>query len=438
MLNYKILAIIIAVMFSFSLSLGISYAQIPAVSNNTLSLNNTLSPSEIINRFLTNDQSNIYNISHSIGGSQGVPLNNTHLNNTQVNTEDNSSQIPNTDSVLPKVYKSAIHSLVEITSFDSKNHSISKTGSGFIYDFNGQPIIITASNLVGEKNDIIVTLSDGSTYDSNLTGLDPLTNLAVLSTKNISQSKLIPLPTANSTNLEEGQQVIAIGNTMGLSRQITSGIISGLVQPIPVFDQNISKSSTKIPNGITTSLNLGTGYGGSPLLDTKGQVIGMNIGNYTPTNTTASQTKSTGTSYAVPSNSINKIIPSLLINGYYLHPWFGVSGIDITRDLAKALNLNESRGFLVVDVANPSPAKKAGILGGDNTTSINGRKIILGGDIILKIDNKDFLNFHDMLAYIENNKNVGDSMLVTVLRNELPQYNTVKLEANPIYLPHLK
>ena len=271
-----------------------------------------------------------------------------------------------------------------------------------------------------------------------LTGLDPLANLAVLSTKSISQSKLIPLPVANSTNLEEGQQVVAIGNTMGLSRQITSGIISGLVQPIPVFEQNISKSSPKIPNGITTSLNLGTGYGGSPLLDTKGQVVGMNVGNYSSTNTTASQTKNTGTSYAVPSNSINKIIPSLLINGYYLHPWFGVSGTDITRDLAKALNLDESRGFLVIDVANPSPAKKAGILGGDNTTSINGRKITLGGDIILKIDNKDFLNFHDILAYIESNKNVGDSMLVTVLRNGLIQYNTVKLEANPIYLPHLK
>jgi S1-C subfamily serine protease len=432
MLNYKILAIIIAVMFSFSLSLGISYAQIPAVSNNTLSSNKTLSPSEIINRFLTNDQSNIYNISHSIGGSQGVPLNNTHLNNTQVNTEDNSSQIPITDSVLPKVYKSAIHSLVEITSFDSKNHSISKTGSGFIYDFNGQPIINTASNLVGEKNDIIVTLSDGSTYDSNLTGLDPLTNLAVLSTKNISQNKLIPLPIANSTNLEEGQQVVAIGNTMGLSRQITSGIISGLVQPIPVFDQNISKSSTKIPNGITTSLNLGTGYGGSPLLDTKGQVIGMNIGNYTPTNTIASQTKNTGTSYAVPSNSINKIIPSLLINGYYLHPWFRVSGIDITRDLAKTLNLNESRGLLDIDFANPSPAKKSGILPGASPTNINGRKLTLGEDIIMKIDNKDFLNFHDILAHIESNKNVGDSMLVTVLTNGLIQYNTVKLEANPI------
>ena len=164
----------------------------------------------------------------------------------------------------------------------------------------------------------------------------------------------------------------------------------------------------------------------------------MNIGNYSSTNTISSQPKNTGTSYAVPSNSINKIIPSLLINGYYLHPWFGALGTDITRDLAKALNLNESSGFLVIDVANSSLDKKAGILGGDNTTSINGRKITFGGDIILKIDNKDFQNFHDILAYIENNKNVGDNVLVTVLRNGLLQYNTVKLEANPIYLPHLK
>src|SRR6476469_5622226 len=99
---------------------------------------------------------------------------------------------------------------------------------------------------------------------------------------------------------------------MGLSRQITSGIISGLVQPIPVFEQNISKSIAKILNGITTSLNLGTGYEVGPLLDIKCQVVGMNVGNYTYTNTTASQTKNTRTSYAVPFNSINKIIPSLL------------------------------------------------------------------------------------------------------------------------------
>jgi S1-C subfamily serine protease len=99
--------------------------------------------------------------------------------------------------------------------------------------------------------------------------------------------------------------------------------------------------------------------------------------------------------------------------------------------------MNESRGFLVIDVAPSSPAKKAGIIGGDNTTVINGRPITLGGDVILKIDNKDIQNIHDILAYIEGKKNAGDNILVTVLRNGTIHYNTVKLESNPDYLPQL-
>ncbi len=375
-----------------------------------------------------------------VGNSQVIPSNITPMTNTQVNTTDNSSHNTSNNLDFPNIYKSTIPSVVEVTAFNSSNHSIFKTGSGFIYNYNINPTIITVSNLVAGNNDITITLSDGSSYCSNLTGYDPLTNLAVLSTKNIPYSKLVPLQLANSTSLEEGQQVLAIGNTIGLSNQITGGMISGLGQPISVFGQNTSKSIPKMPIGITTSLNLGTGYGGSPLLDTKGKVIGMNIGNYTSsdTTTTNNQPKNIGISFAIPSNSMSKIIPSLLSKGYYEHPWFGASGTDVNLDIAKALGLNQSKGFLVIDVANSSPAKKAGILGGDNTTSINGRKITLGGDIILKIDNKDFQNFHDILAYIESNKNVGDNVLVTVLRNGLLQYNTVKLEANPIYLPHVK
>jgi serine protease Do len=135
---------------------------------------------------------------------------------------------------------------------------------------------------------------------------------------------------------------------------------------------------------------------------------------------------------------MSKIIPSLLSKGFYEHPWFGASGTDVDLDIAKALGLNQSKGFLVIDVANSSPTKKAGILGGDNTTSINGRKITLGGDIILKVDNKDIQNFHDILTCIESKKNVGDNILVTVLRNGLLQFNTVKLDSNPNYLPQLK
>ena len=109
----------------------------------------------------------------------------------------------------PKIYKSTVPSVVVVTSYNSSNHTIFKTGSGFIYNFNGVPTIITVSNLVAGKNDITITLSDGSSYYSNLTGYDPLTNLAILSVNNIPQSKLASsLQLGNSSNLEEGQQVL--------------------------------------------------------------------------------------------------------------------------------------------------------------------------------------------------------------------------------------
>jgi len=175
-----------------------------------------------------------------------------------------------------------------------------------------------------------------------------------------------------------------------------------------------------MPIGISTDLNLGNGYGGSSLLDTKGQVVGMNIGNYTTSSDTATNNststsnnipKNIGISFAVPSNLISKIVPSLLRKGYYEHPWFRASGTDVNLDIAKALNLNESKGFLIIDVALVSSAKKAGIIGGDNTTNFKWCPITLGGDIILNIDNKDIKNIHDILAYIESKKKVGDNVL---------------------------
>ena len=205
-------------------------------------------------------------------------------------------------------------------------------------------------------------------------------------------------------------------------------------QSIPTFGQSIAPVSlTKIPNGIVTNLNLGTGYGGSPLLNTEDQIIGMNIENYS-----SGQIKNAGMSFAIPSNSLSKIIPSLLSKGYYLHPWLGTQGTDVTPDIANALNLAEPKGFLVISVEDKSPAKKAGILGGDNDTTINGRQIRTGGDIIQKADNKDVQNIHELLSYIENEKKVGDNMVVTVLRNGILQSINVKLDSNPAFLPQLK
>ena len=169
------------------------------------------------------------------------------------------------------------------------------------------------------------------------------------------------------------------------------------LKSIPVFGQNQSSLPTKIPNAIVTNLNLEPGFGGSPLLDAEGQVVGMNIENYS----SASSLRDTDMSFVIPSNSLIKIMPSLLSKGYYLHPWLGAAGADVTPDIAKALNLAEDRGFLVISVANASPAKKAGILGGDNTTSINGRNITLGGDIILKVDDIDVKNIQDISSILK-------------------------------------
>jgi len=390
---------------------------------------------------ITNNNSN--NNNPLPGYTQEILLDNQIQPIKNIDTNHVNSLLQNQENnvVLPKIYKSIIPSLVQVTAYNSSNHTIFKTGSGFIFNDNQIPTIITASNLVAGKNNITITLSNGVSYYSNLTGYDPLTNLATLSVSNIPKSKLIPLQLGNSSSLEEGQQVVAIGNTMGLKNQITSGIISGLEQPIPVLS-NVFTSFPKFTIGISTNLNLGNGYGGSPLLDTNGKVIGMNIVNYTLSDVSSSisdssSSKNSGISFAVSSNTIIKITPSLLSKGYYEHPWFGASGTDVNLDIAKALNLKEPRGFLVIDVAPSSPAKKAGIIGGDNTTVINGRPITLGGDVILQIDNKDIQNIHDIVAYIESKKNIGDKVVLTVLRNGIIQYNTIKLISNPNYLLQL-
>ena len=172
--------------FIISVGIGLSYSQMPSESSNSSS---SLPPEYIVKKFMTMGGQLPVNDSQLTGVPQGLPLYNTHMNNSQINTATNvSSQTTTATNDLldfPKIYKSIVPSIVEVTAYNSSNHTEFKTGSGFIYNFNGKPAIITVSNLVGGKNDITVTLSDGSSYYSNLTGYDPLTNIAILSVNNI-------------------------------------------------------------------------------------------------------------------------------------------------------------------------------------------------------------------------------------------------------------
>jgi serine protease Do len=140
-----------------------------------------------------------------------------------------------------------------------------------------------------------------------------------------------------------------------------------------------------------------------------------------------------GVGFAIPSNTITKVTPSLIAAGSYQHPWLGLIGVDITPDIATALGLGleGAKGFLVIGVNEGSPADKAGIRGGDKVTNVNGRGIRLGGDIVLKIDDQDVWKIEDILTYLERYKHAGDTVQLTILRDGKPQNINITLTARP-------
>ena len=198
---------------------------------------------------------------------------------------------------------------------------------------------------------------------------------------------------ANSTQLVVGQQIAAIGNPFGFSGSMTTGIVSGLGRLIPAQVQSSDTSTPfSIPDIIQTDASINPGNSGGPLPNMKGEVLGINSAIFSTTGEFA------GIGFAVPSNTITKIVPSLIETGTFQHPWLGVSGTNMTSEKAEELGLEEPRGFLVVDVITGSPAEKAGIKGGDKPTSIVGREIPLGGDVIMKFDGRDVRKIGDSIS----------------------------------------
>jgi S1-C subfamily serine protease len=202
---------------------------------------------------------------------------------------------------------------------------------------------------------------------------------------------------------------------------MTEGIISGVSRSIPSQEAG----GFQIPDVIQTDAPINPGNSGGPLLNTRGEVIGINSAIFSATGQFA------GVGFAIPSNTISKVVPSLVTAGSFQHPWLGVSGTDMTPGIADALGLKEPRGFLVVDVVAGSPAEKAGIRGGDRQVTMDGRPIKLGGDVIVSIDGKVVRKLDDILAYLQSQKSVGDSLKLTVLRNGQEQDINVVLGARP-------
>jgi len=245
---------------------------------------------------------------------------------------------------------------------DKDGQNTGSVGSGFVYDNLGH--IITNAHVVDGASKATVTFLDGSQYDAEIIGIDKFTDIAVI--KVSEKPRLLhPLQIGDSSQLHVGEQVAAIGNPFGLSGSMTSGIVSALGRLLVASPD----SAFSIPDVIQTDAAINPGNSGGPLLNLRGEVVGIN---------TAIQSSSgefSGVGFAVPSNTAIKIVPSLIEDGEYHHPWIGISGRDIDPDLARVLELKDAKGFLIITVVDGSPADKAGLKGMTATQVIDGKSI---------------------------------------------------------------
>lgn len=328
---------------------------------------------------------------------------------------------PTSEIPLVRIFEYAKGSVVSVRveseQEDEEDEDTFGAGSGFVYDIRGH--IITNEHVVHDAINITVTFLDGRSYNAQIVGTDTYTDTAVLKA-DLKEEHLVPLNLGDSTSLKVGQPVAAIGNPFGLSGSMTSGIVSQLDRLLPT-----QRSDFSIPGIIQTDAAINPGNSGGPLLNFAAEVIGMNTAIQTTTGQFA------GIGFAIPAKTILKIVPELIEHGEYRHTWIGVSGIDIYPDLADALGLADSRGFLVSEVVANSPAQKAGMRGTTDTIEINGIPVAVGGDIILAVDGNDVRKIDDILIHLQREKSVGDPMKLTVLRDGEIYEITLILEERP-------
>ena len=310
-----------------------------------------------------------------------------------------------TELPLPGLFQKVEGSVVQITDSSETDVFESRLGSGFVYDDNGH--IITNYHVVsGGGNRLDVTFPDGTVYRASLIGSDPAADIAILYVDGAPKEKLLPLSLADSSKVRVGERVAAIGNPFGLSGSMSTGIVSGVGRQIPAQEEE----GFTIPDIIQTDAPINPGNSGGPLLNMRGEVIGINSAIYSTTGQFA------GVGFAIPSNTIAQVVPSLITIGSYQHPWLGVAGRDMTPGIAELLGIDEPRGFLVMDVVAGSPAEKAGLKRGNEDTVIDGIPMKLGGDVIIAVDNNTVRKIDDILAYMEIEKSVGDDLQLTILR----------------------
>ncbi|KEQ56306.1 p70 ribosomal S6 kinase protein [Marine Group I thaumarchaeote SCGC AAA799-N04] len=339
--------------------------------------------------------------------------------------QDNSYSSENLQSNVEYPSELSLVEIFERSEFGVVSIAVTKTsphgdasgvGSGFIFDKEGH--IITNNHVVRDSKKIDVTFTDGTSYRAKVVGTDPYADIAVLKI-DVNSEKLYPLPIGDSSKLKVGEQITAIGNPFGLSGSMTSGIVSQLGRLLP------TGVGFSIPDVIQTDTAINPGNSGGPLLNMKGEVVGVNTAIY------SSDGSFSGVGFSIPSNVILKIVPVLIKDGEFHHPWVGISSANITPDLAELLNLEDAKGVLVMTVVKDSPANKAGLRGSSETAMYNEIEYTIGGDIILSVDGKEVRKIDDLLTHLQREKNVGDALDLGIVRDGKAINVVLTLEPRP-------
>ncbi len=294
--------------------------------------------------------------------------------------------------------------------------------SGFIWNTEGH--IVTNNHVVENTSRITVTFYDGTVAEATLVGADPDSDLAVIKVDPAS-IQLQPVTIGDSSSLKVGQLTVAIGNPFGLQNTMTTGFISGLGRVLPA-NENLIGPSYNIPDIIQTDAPINPGNSGGVLLDDTGKVIGVTSAIATESGSSA------GVGFAIPSEIVKKVVPSLISTGTYQHPWIGLSILSLNPDLAKAMDLSPNqRGALVESILPDSPAAEAGLIASEQEVTINGIQFGVGGDVIVAYNGQVVKSSDDVITYLAREGVVGQTITLTVLRNGQEIQVPVVLRARP-------
>jgi S1-C subfamily serine protease len=321
-----------------------------------------------------------------------------------------------------RVYNKVSPGVVNITStvveYDFFFSPVAKqgTGSGSVLDLDGN--VLTNYHVIESAQNLEVALPDQTKYRAKVVGYDKQNDLAVIQLVGVPKERLHPVSLGDSDSLKVGQKVLAIGNPFRLQNTLTVGIISSLGRKIQ------TESGDMVENVIQTDAAINPGNSGGPLLNTAGEMIGINTSIFTLSG------GNIGIGFAIPANTVRRVVNDLIREGRVIRPWFGIDGYSITEELASALDLPVSRGVLIAKVYRGSSADNSGIRGANEIVLLYNERILVGGDVITAIDGKPVTSMEELKLALEA-KRPGDTIQVTLFRGRSKTQKSVVLIEAP-------